>query len=319
MSTAFTDYSEISTRKNFDPTCGITVENIASLVGEYHFVGDAEYPCQVEKDGKRCDEQHKRGWLGRRKDDHECLIGRDCGRTKFKASSTFVAERKRITQERSVELSLKRLEATKGNPAFAVALSDALARLKAVHNGVDWIHEQLPKSIGVRLQSMAKAGRNGVGVLFRYEEIDDKGNRTVQWVPDQIGSLSGVALWEPSNIRTVFRALYEIRDAHIEAVVLRSAGERKLKRWADTLDGLKRTADQVTELESKLSAFRTPENLWLLCSLVSNELERLAAVKFGIRETTGRVPLPGEAQRRFKELSDEVRSRAGGRPFKIDW
>jgi hypothetical protein len=63
------DYCEIKSRKDFDPECGISVENIASLVTDYHFASNEEFPCQVERDGKRCEEDHRNGWLGRRKDD----------------------------------------------------------------------------------------------------------------------------------------------------------------------------------------------------------------------------------------------------------
>jgi hypothetical protein len=316
----FRDFKEIMSRVGFDSACGISVENIGSLIGEYHFSDDNEVPCQVERGGKRCKEGHKNGWLGRRQDGKEALIGNICGLKYFNANATFVADRKRISRELSIDRHLQRLQMTRGSSAFADELQRTIGRLKTVRLAVADLRERLPAAIASRLQGMAKSGNAGVGVLFRYDDDeDDDGEPIVNWVPEQIGTIAGVVVWEQSNIGNVFQTLHEIRDTLHEAQISREAGERKLKIWADKLDELAICTAKVSNFESALEGFNAPGNLKLLCFLVSNQRDSMAVARMIIDHETGATGAPGSDQRLFNELTAQIRARAGDRSFRIDW
>jgi hypothetical protein len=317
----FRDFREIASREAFDTACEITVENLASLIGEYHFA-EEEVSCQVRRldQSSRCSEGHKKGWLGRRKDGKEGLIGRICGTKYFNASSVFVAQRRRITSELNVASYIERLNATKGDPAYAGELERTIGRLRAVRAATgDW-HERLPAQIVARLQEMARSGNPSVGVVFRYEDEDDDGNPKPDWVPDQIGAVSGVAVWDQGNVRALFHALHEIRDTLREAHIDRAAGERKLRLWADKLDELSSCTGRVTELESALESFSELSNLRLLCFLVHNQDIAMNVARVVIEQESGAAAAtPSAARALYKELSASVRTRAGGRDFRVDW
>ena len=316
----FRTFKEISSREAFDPECEITLENLASLVGEYHLVGDDEVPCQVRRQDRtaRCDEPHKNGWLGRRQDGKEALIGAICGTKYFNASSTFVTQRKRVTRELNIDRYIERLQNTRGSPEYAAELVRTVGRLKFVSEATSGIRGRLPVSIAARLQNMAKSGNTGVGVLFRYEDEDDQGNPTIEWVPDQIGTIAGTAVWDQPKFRELFQSLHEIRDTLAQAEILREAGERKLKLWADKLEELNPCTAGVSDLESALDAFTAPANLKLLCFLITNQNDAIEALKVAI-EQERRAPASESAARElFKELSAQIRNRAKGRSFRID-
>jgi hypothetical protein len=317
----FRNFREITSREAFDADCEITVESFASLIGEYHFA-EEEVSCQVRRldQSSRCSEGHKNGWLGRRKDGKEALIGRICGGKYFNASSAFVAQRKRITSELNITRYIERLQATRGDSAYASDLQRTIGRLKVVREAAgDW-RERLPARTITRLQQMAKSGNSAVGVQFRYEDEDDIGNPIVDWVQDQIGVVSGVAIFDQSKVGVLFQALHGIRDTLCEAYIDRAAGERRLRQWADKLDQLSSCSGRVAELESALESFSEPSNLRLLCFLVPNQDIGMTVARVVIKQESGADAATSSAARAlYNELSASVRARAAGRDFRVVW
>jgi hypothetical protein len=313
----FLEYREVEERQAFDPECGISVEDFDCLIGDYHFVGDAEYPCQVVREGRRCNEDHKNGWLGRKKDGHEALIGGTCGRKQFNANLAFVFERRRLNNAHSIQTSLNRLKVTLCDPSFTEDFHRTRNRLKAVVSAVEEYRETLPEPIVARLLVMAKDVHPEVVVRFRYEDEDDNGNRTYQWVPERVGLISGLALWDPRPIRSTFAALHEIRDALEVAEAVPEAGRRKLKEWADTFDRLQSCKQLIEGLESRLSNFGDQENLKLLCLLVANQDVGVAMSAVVIGRTSGNRAVPGSALRIYNEICTAVSAKSNGRPFKV--
>jgi hypothetical protein len=315
----FRSFSEIRLREAFDPDCEITVENFVSLIGEYHFAED-EVPCQVRPidQSRRCFEEHKNGWLGRRKDGKEALIGRVCGTKYFHASSAFIAQRRRLARELNINGYIERLQATRGASLYAEELERTIVRLRAVRTAAkDW-EERLPTLIVSRLQRMVKSSNAAVGVEFRYEDEDDDGNPTVEWVSYQLGVVAGVAICDQARMGALFKVLHEIRDAHREARIDRSAGERDLRRWADKLDELPNCVGRVSELESALNSFREPSSLQLLCFTVANQDIAINMARVVIEEQHGgHAGAPVSPRTLYKELAADVRAHAGGRDFRV--
>lgn len=319
----FRRLKEIRDREAFDPECEITVENFDRLIGEVHLTEDEpEAQCQVRQlDGKkRCDEGHKNGWLGRRKEDgKEGLIGKDCGIKYFNAHDVFRADRLRIRSELNIEGYLDRLRATCGNSSYGDDLTRTIGRLKFVRETVKDLSESLPGSIVTRLREMAKLKDASFGVRFRYEDEDENGNLVPDWVPVTIGTVMGISVWDQSQMAALFQALYEVRDAHREARAEKDAGERKLRGWADKLDELTVHRSKVADLESSLDAFVEPVNLRNLCFLVPNQNDSVVAARIACeREAVGTVTME-MARKLYRQLCAEVERRGGGRPFKIDW
>lgn len=313
----FLEYREVAERQAFDPECGISVEDLDCLVGDYHFIGDAEYPCQVVCDGRRCNEDHKNGWLGRKKDGHEALIGSTCGRKKFNSSLEFAFERRRLNNAHSIQTSLSRLTTTLGDPSFTEEFHRARERLKAVASAVDHYRETLPPPIVARLIAMDRDNIPDVVVRFRYEDEDDDGNRIHRWLPERVGILSGLSLWDPIPIRNTFTALHEIRDALKVAKAAPEEGRRKLKEWADTFDRLRGCKQIIESLESKLSNFGEPENLKLLCLLVANQDVAVRVAGIVIERSMGKPAAGSAARRMYNEFCAAVSARSNGRPFKV--
>lgn len=317
----FRSYKEISTREAFDPECEITPENFAGLVGPYHFADEDEVSCQVRcaNQRKRCNEGHKRGWLGRTKDGKEALIGRVCGRKHFKANAAFVADRRRINSGLNITRHLQRLEATRGSQEFAATLKNALEHLKVIRAEVESWQDRLPASIVTRLRNMAKSGIGAVRVQFKYVDEDEKGNPKPEWVPNQIEPISGFIIWDQQRIRSLFKALHEIRHAFDDAVLDRCAGERRLRAWADKLSELPPRAREVAELKSGLGSFSAPDNVRRLCFIVRNQNDGIAVARIAVEQERGRAAATMEAARRlYNELRARISARANGREFRVD-
>lgn len=316
----FRDFEEIRNRPGFDISCGISPENYGGLVGEYHFAGDTEVRCQREQpNGSLCGEGHKNGWLGRRSTDgKEALIGQNCGIKYFKASAQFVADRRRLTRDLNIASYLRRLDATAKSDTYKAEHARAIGRLRYVRESVAQFRERLPSAIVQRLERMAKARDGAVGVVFRYEDEDEDGTPTVQWVPDRIGTVAGIELWDSTTFQLSFKALHEIRDAFTECDARAEAGERKLRLWAEKLDELPIWLTRLTELESAWEGFVTRDNLMLLCFLVPNQDDGRAAAGLALEFEKGEHVTPAAARQQYQELCAQIGARANDRPFRVD-
>jgi hypothetical protein len=247
----------------------------------------------------------------------EALIGSTCGKKYFSANSTFAADRKRISDEQSIRSSLSRLSQTLENPTYADDLLQTRERLKSVVSAVAEMRDMLPTGIVSALVRMADDEQSSVIVRFRHEDEDDEGNPIVRWVPERVGTIAGIALWNTEPMRVTFQELHDIRNTLAAAKPLRAEGRRRLRQWADSLDRLIYCRQAVDGYESKLSAFSEPENLKLLCLLVPNEEEGVAAARLVI-ERVGRQVASDTPRRLYNELRRSVSERGGGRRFRID-
>jgi len=315
----FRSYKEIDTRAAFDTEVGISPQNIESLIGEYHFpVEEEEVPCQVDHEGKRCKEPHRNGWLGRRQDGKEALIGSSCGVKYFGANEKFVADRKRITRELSIKGYLERLALTKGNPDFENDLRRAIGRLKRIKSEVDDLRNALPVNIVRRLRGMAKAGSAGVEVNFRYDDDEDEeGNPKVSFVRQQIGQIDGLDVWNEVHFQNLFAQLYAIRTTLASAEVTRDAGPIKLKRWADHLDEFRLAQNAVDGLDNAIDAFMAIPNLHLVCFVVPSQNDATDVARYALKRAGDAAATEGNARQLYRQLRAQISELAGGRDFSI--
>ena len=319
----FRSFKEIRARPKFDPGCEITVENCDGVLGEYQFPKEEpEVPCQgrqLERPN-RCNEGHRHGWLGRRKDDgREALIGVDCGNKYFRKNVNFVADTTRITDDNRINAFVDQLQTTVGSPDYEKTLTDALNRHKAVRATVIDFQRRLPRPVVNRLQQMAKSRNYSVGMKVRYlDDEDENGNPIYRWDSEQLGAIAGVAIWDNVAASTLSYELRNIRDTLPEIEIVPSAGLTKLRKWAATVSGLPSLVGQVASQEATLQGFKSRDNLRLLCFLTWNSADRLGVSRCVVEEESGLSASNSACRRLLAELDSEVKKRTRDRPFKID-
>jgi hypothetical protein len=262
----FKDLSEILIRERFSLQNGIAVESFQSLIGPYHFVEEAH--CQVVRNSVRCNEGHRKGWLGRRNDGEEALIGGDCAIKYFNANAEFQMERKRVDLEARIDghiMVLTRLLQDK------IALMDrviaALERIKLVRERVRGYQNILSNDATKRLNDMVKTGNRNAIVELRYVEETEQGKEKIVWRQRDIGAIQGITVWDGAVTTGLYTTLGAIKDTIDKAKISTSEKERNLRHWRETLEELPHCEERITALERALLDFCTPANATLLSVL----------------------------------------------------
>jgi hypothetical protein len=316
----FHSYEEIRNRPNFDPGCTISPDNVGALIDNYALEGDLEYQCQVVKEGGRCDEMHRNGWLGCRADDgHEALIGRDCGRKKFNFSKVFRSERKRLNSEQELRTAVERVRKHIDNVAYSHDLDGLTIRLRALRTAIADLRAEIPGEIASELKTRVRDNRSQLLASFRvpYDE-DKKGNIIYRWDrPEVIGTIAGLSVWNPEPMRATFATAHDIRDALRIAKPDPLVGARKLKKWASVLDELPRCLTSIAGFEARWREFSTPENLRLLCLLIPNEARGVEMARVVLSRAQQAQASPKEARQYYDALRKSVSALRGNKPFKI--
>lgn len=312
----FKRFFEIDTRPDFDVAASITLDNFQSLVGEYHF--DEEVICQVRKSDGNCGHKHLHGWLGKTKEGKEGLIGGHCASKYFNASENFSRERNRVRRELNIINYVERLsELLKDRNEFFSQINTAIARLRYIRESVKAINDELPRSVVQALRDMAKTGNRAVLIQIQYIEEDKDGKKEIRWVDQNIGSISGVGVWEPTRIQDTFRMLSVIKLAAEAAEITREAGERRLKTWMDTLSELPRCASRIDDLEKDYDNFATFENLKRLCYLIRNYDEQCQTARHALKFGGIATPSAEDDKRLLNKMNSDIRSIIDGRNFRV--
>lgn len=313
----FVHYHEIESRENFDPECGVTRENFKSLVGEYQLPEDVR--CQVfQATTGNCGRKHQHGWLGRIADGREGLIGGHCAVKYFNAHEHFASERNRVRREISISHSLEVLHSLLDESgAYSSRLETQVSRLRFLRQSRKELLADLPKSIQKSLEDMAKTSNRSVGVQIQYREVDDEGKEQVEWVDQSLGSIAGIGIWNYQSLGSIFSNLKEIRKVFDEVELSRSAGERKLKRWADTLNGLSAEASRIDELQQEFEQFTDVGNLALLIFIASNRDERIEAAKVALSYGGNQSPTSSDAKGLIDQYEKKIRENNGNRNIRV--
>lgn len=269
-------------RPAFDETCLITTQNFADLVGDYNFPQDAH--CQVERkdaQGILCGHEHRRGWVGRRKEGKEGLIGSSCGPTYFKDHADFEHHRAFVTRELDLDEVISRLSAFKRDGVFLSRLDGSAERLRSLRERSKKLVDSLPDDVHERLKTMAKAGNASVNIEVNYPtQVEDERTGEIRakssWVSQSIGTVAGLAIVDRARLISLGTELKTVRATFDALDIGRDVGIRKLKAQVKTLDSLSTLESTVAELESQLAAFQSPanlENFWLLTRRQSSQFE----------------------------------------------
>jgi len=312
----FKHYHEIEGRDGFNPSCGVTLDNFQSLIGEYHF--SEEVRCQVRKSDGNCGNNHLHGWLGLTKEGKEGLIGWLCAVKYFNADKTFAIERNRVRKEISISSSLASLNNLLTNrDVFEQTIETQMSRIRFLRDSVKSLESRLLPSVIKTVSDMEKTGNRAVYSQIQYVEVDEEGKKNIEWIDQRIGNISGTPIWLYSNLGSIFSALKEIKNTLSEVELSRESGERKLKKWANTLSSLPNHASQIDELQREYELFSEFNNLTLLIFLVRDQKDQLMLSKVALEHNGINRPSNNDGRRLIKQLENQIRNNNGNRNFKV--
>jgi hypothetical protein len=272
----------VNSRPAFDANCVITRDNFAVLVGDYGFPVDAL--CQVEsieaKD-RPCRNKHRKGYIGRRIDGKEGLIGSTCGPKYFEGHKGFASNLATVKREIDLDKLTERLLVIQADAAFLPRIDGLRERLQAVRAKVNTFMENLPQDVADRLRDMAKSRNADLRVAVEFvERVEDTlrpGKTRVKsnWLPRTIGSIASLSIVDRAPLFAVQAQLLSVRKAFDSLDASRELGGRKLAKQLKILDMVPNLETQVAAFEAAWSAFNRPDNLqhfWLLSRQQSSQL-----------------------------------------------
>lgn len=312
----FTDFVSIKSRPHFDEQCSMTLDNFKSLVGAYQI--REQLRCQVDRDGSRCNQEHFNGWLGRRNDDKEALIGVDCANKYFHANEKFRAERRRLSHDIRVDGLVTALRNHLSDKAAITARVDsAVKRLQDIRVVTRDFEQEFPGEVIHRLRDMFKS-RNAV-ILIEVQNREPLKDVKVKitWERRVLTSMAGMGIWEGLQNGFLPTTLAEIKRAIAEAVVSKNQKEAQLRKWRESLDKLPLCEEMLSGIERSLSQFSTDENIALTCLLVKNYERQREVAEFILKRRGNSRPSQTQTQDFVNEVKASVRQQYGGRDFRI--
>jgi hypothetical protein len=337
MATRFSRYEEIKNRLDFDPACHISPETLDHLVGPYTFGREEpERPCQVWKTrkAKRCEHDHRNGWLGRNKDGKEALIGKDCAADEFHADERFHRETKRVNAALEFDDQCRRYTEYRSQlEGLVTNLENARARLRQCQKAQGNVARLLTDRSQRRLDGM-RTGNTDVVIEVRRTVIEkEKGKpdkERVLWEGQRLGSLQGTRFTMQQDAAEIGRGLEAVGQALRELNDYHEPRNVKISPTLKALGKFKNHLDSLIKIEGLTAEFLKESNLRLLCYLSSVEdvaAREGAAQLVLIVRTEGvdslkkagwhRDSWGGECKRLVEAMDDEIRSTIAPEGFRI--
>lgn len=316
----YTDLTVVGKREKYDPDCTISLENFQSLVAEVKI--RSELRCQFEIDGSRCNNIFNNGWLARRSDSREGLIGCECGNKHLLASEMFIRDRDRLHREQRMENHLEALNSLLANRDAVIErwrrVNQSLSAARATMRGAE---DRLPSGVFKKLRDMAKRRNPTVYVEVQRVEIekDEKGNdkRRVFWDRRDLGNLIGLEAWNPEPALDLFKTLDEIKDTISKARADGAEKESQLRKWRETLEQLPHCDNGVAQYARAVAAFLTRENYRLLCHLVDREDEKVQVAMAILGLRGGSLEVEAKARAFVGEAEAGVRQQYGEKKIRV--
>jgi len=299
-------------RASYDAAASITIATFQSLISAVLMREDLS--CQLShRDGGRCNHWFRRGWLARRKDGVEVIIGGDCAQKHFNASETFRLEKRRLSREIAVEGHLTALaELLRDRSAVRSRITALLTRLAANGQQLRALEDALPTEVPYRLAAMAKDRRGRVEVEVQYAELNEDGKEEKKWRRRDVGTIVGLLAWEGPHAKDLYPRLRMAEFAARDAVLRADQALDDLKKWREALEQVPHCDDTIAQLERALAEFTTIENLALLCFLVKNEDAQRAITRLVLERSGIGRPTDMKVQDTLNQWKKRVREQHGG-------
>ncbi|RTL55622.1 MAG: hypothetical protein EKK46_06310 [Rhodocyclaceae bacterium] len=312
---SFFEFSEIDKRENFNIENGISIENFLSLIGPYQLSEIVK--CQVEHVTGRCKHPHKNGWLGKRKDGAEALIGKNCASQYFNADQNFVAERKRVDMELRIDGHIAALSVLLNNKDELWArLGEADHRMKAIQKIRHSFHSVLSVDARKRLTDMVKTGNWAVIVQVKHLEKDDNGKERAVWRERNIGTMAGVDVFDAGHTSDISSTLAAIKVAIHAANPSRDEKEKDLRGWREAIEKLPAYVEKITLLERSLASFSSRNNISLLSVLGTAPSNKMELGKLLLTLEGNPVPSNNKTNALLGEISDLIKQKADGKEYR---
>lgn len=334
MAIRFSSFEEIKKRADFDSASHISPETLDRLIGAYAFPKEEpEQPCQVWKGAraKRCEEDHRKGWVGRNKDGKEALIGSTCASKDFHADERFKRERSRVNTELEFLDQSRRYAEYREQDDLLDKLNDARGRLRRVEQAISNVNSLLTDRTLRLLESMAKTGDTTVMIHTRrvvIEKIDGKDRERVFYDPHPLGNLVGVRFFGRQSQAEVRRGLEAVGAALRELSDHETPRPVKIKNTLKALDNFSHFVDMLTRLEEVITDFLREANLRLLCftSEEKGAREAIAQLYYIVKDDGAaalgndryhRNSCGGECARLLTEMDEEIIRSIAKQGFRI--
>lgn len=273
--------SEIESRPNFSPDDEMTLDDFSKLIAQYHL--EEKVRCQIHSDKGYCRNPHNNGWLAKKKDGKEVLIGKDCAQGYFGANERFVVEKKRLNAEIKRKQLIARLNCLREDTSLTDRIEAARNKVRNARKLIDAFRINMPSSIERHLLNMMKTSVQDALIELKWEKIDEDGNKEVRWIKKSLGKVQTCNFLDKSVIKGLIEEINNIKNKQSEIMILDVDALLERKK----LDALVTKVESFNLLESKIDGmvddfkrFIELKNLRLLCYLPSRGDERLSIAEY---------------------------------------
>lgn len=312
-----------SARPALDLSATLRVADYATLVAECAFPKSEYVECQLIDDkGHACRQKWGKGWVARRKDGVEMLIGGDCALRHFLGAgedslATFKAHSAELIRQNKLCDANARLQAYLTDKEYASRLHLAAERARGLRARVQLEREALSQWVLDRLRHFGDASRAVMGEEKHFEKVERNGQvvEVPDWRPFSFGVLS-----HPHAIMPTLCVPFERKISAAQNALVFGADfiANDLKKLTVSLNALKAAENCNSDLDAAfaaIEAFASPANLRILCWLGRDDHERRKVISRAL-QLEGRPFKPHDAKLDLLELQRQIRARNGNREFR---
>lgn len=268
----FHGIQDIRLRPDFDENELIELNEFEKLIGSCEFSDDAV--CQIKTEKGRCGQHYQHGWLVKKKNGKEVLVGCICANTHFGADNAFKHEKARVNEIIQIDQLNKKIDAhlENGIEKKVEALRSEAIELR---KKIDSLKAKIPDPVQEKIKETNKLIRRNIYIEVGVLEKDDHGKQKTKWSTEVAGSL------RPSNFLDTKDLLNVIGICKCINLKIAQAKEKtvdtpkkQLKIIADELDKIGDCQKTVDRYSSEYVAFTEKDNLSLLLLVTSKQEEK---------------------------------------------
>lgn len=297
-----TDFMEFKTfadiQGHFDISKNLLLnkENFSHGVWPYNLY-QPEVSCQYEKHGKRCSQQHQKGYIVSCNDGAVALIGHCCAHKHLSLDNESVrasfkkldASERQVIRRRKVESLLEQV------PSFIEQSRAVHKRYKELQADASKVSSTLPWQIWRKLIERWKS--NNLEVIWEYQitkvGIDENDKKVTEraWYPSSYGKLQGLGIWLQLNAQEYSGHISNFREQLDLIPTKRHLTNAEINHAEATFNNVAAITSIERELESQfklLDDFLKPSNLVLTIQLSSNQAIR-AETAVAVHQLTGQT------------------------------
>lgn len=273
--------SEIESRPDFSPDDEMTLNDFSKLIAQYHLKDTVK--CQIHSDKGYCRSPHNNGWLAKKKNGKEVLIGIDCAQSYLGANDKFVFEKKRLNDEIIRKKLIERFTSLRDDRTLADRIDSAKNKLLHARKLIDAFRKIIPYSIEHHLLNMIKTSVQDVLIELKWEQTDEDGNKEVRWIKTPLGKIQTCTFLDKSVIKELFEEINDIKGRYIEIIDLdvnNQLRSKKIGALVKKVETFNLLENKINGMADEFNRFIDVQNLKLLCYLPSRDDARLSIAEY---------------------------------------